>query len=67
MVPLGGWTIAPPSADFSSVCIGRSEQALRGRERGLGRRGLCVQGTHFVGGIRQVAQEDPCAGDGPGH
>lgn len=34
---------------------------------GWGDGGLCVQVTHLVGGIRQVAQEDPCAGDGPGH
>lgn len=28
---------------------------------------LCVQETHFIGVIRQVAQENPCAGGRPGY
>lgn len=64
--PLGAGSLLH-GLDFSSAYIERNKvprpEGYGEQENGV----LCGQGVSFVGVIKQVAQEDPCAGGGPGY
>lgn len=59
--------MAPGSGFLQRFYCGAESRPLRGREGAREGAGSAIGGFILVGVVRQVAQKDPCAGDGPGH